>query len=379
MKKRICFVVAIPATARAFLKDHIERLSQTFDVYLVGNIADEKEISMLKLAGYKSIRIERKPNPIVDIKALVALYKYLKKEKFDATHSVTPKASLLTAIAAFFARIPVRIQIFTGQPWADMTGLRCWIYKEIDRLTCRLNTNLLTDGRPQREHLIKNHIVKPERIQTLANGSICGVDISKFNPTDEVRKAVREELGYTENNVVFNFLGRLALDKGIAEILEAFNRLYETNREARLLFIGKDERNFEATMVKYPKLVEARVVRFFGFTPEPYKYLQAGDVYLAPSYWEGFGMAPIEAACMKLPLICSDAYGLADSLVEGKTGLICKMKDSETLYECMKKMYDDKEMRIKMGEEGRKRVEREFPKPLVLDAWEEYYKSLLLK
>ena len=101
MKKKICFVVSDPSTAVAFLKDHIERLSELFDVYLVAYIKDVSAISDLKLTGYKNIQIERKPNIIADIKALWKLYKYLKQERFFVVQSMASKPSLLMALAAF--------------------------------------------------------------------------------------------------------------------------------------------------------------------------------------------------------------------------------------------------------------------------------------
>lgn len=375
MKKKICFVVSAPSTARAFLKGHIDRLSEYYDVYLVANFQDVSEIEELKLAGYKSIQIERKPNITADLKALGALRRYLKEMHFDSVQAQASKPSLLTAIAAKQAGIPVRIRIFTGQIWCNMTGLKRLFYKTIDRLTVKLNTHLLADGYPQMKYLIEQGIVKRDKIRVLGNGSICGVDASKFNPTDEVRKEVRAELGYTDENVVFTFLGRLKTEKGIREILSAFNMLVEERPAARLLLLGRDEENCKEWLKDYPNIGNGAKVNFYGFTKEPYRMLQAGDVYLLPSYREGFGMSVLEASCMNLPVVCSDVYGMADTFVDGETGLKCKVRDDETLCECMKKLYGDKELREKMGKAGRTRVEELFPKELVTKAWLDFYKE----
>ena len=375
MKKKICFVVSAPSTARAFLKGHIDRLSEYYDVYLVANFQDVSEIEELKLAGYKSIGIERKPNMTADIRALRELRRYLKEMRFDSVQAQASKPSLLTAIAAKQAGIPVRIRIFTGQIWCNMTGLKRLFYKTIDRLTVKLNTHLLADGYPQMKYLIEQGIVKRDKIRVLGNGSICGVDASKFNPTDEVRKEVRAELGYTDENVVFTFLGRLKTEKGIREILSAFNMLVEERPAARLLLLGRDEENCKEWLKDYPNIGNGAKVNFYGFTKEPYRMLQAGDVYLLPSYREGFGMSVLEASCMNLPVVCSDVYGMADTFVDGETGLKCKVRDDETLCECMKKLYGDKELREKMGKAGRKRVEELFPKELVTKAWLDFYKE----
>ena len=262
MKKKICFVVAAPATAMAFLKGHIESLSEIYDIFLVANIKSESEIEGLKLAGYKSIQIERKPSIKADLKALRDLYKYLKEQHFDAVQSQASKPSLLMAIAAKRARIPVRIRIFTGQIWCNMTGLKRQVFKFFDRLTVKLNTHLLADGYPQMEYLIEQGIVKREKIQVLGNGSICGVDASKYRPTLEVRNGVREDLGYTENSVVYTFLGRLKAEKGIREILAAFNRLVLECPESRLLLIGQDEENCISWLKDYHNIRNGNSVNF---------------------------------------------------------------------------------------------------------------------
>ena len=377
MKKKICFVVSAPSTARVFLKNHIACLSVYYDVYLVANIRDSSEIEGLNISGYKTIEIERRPSVKKDLKALGELLRYFKEMNFDSVQAQASKPSLLTAIAAKQARIPVRIRIFTGQIWCNMSGFKRQIFKIIDRLTVRLNTHILADGKPQMEYLIEQGIVKREKIRVLGNGSICGVDASKFNPNIEERREVRKELGYADNDVVYTFLGRLRKEKGIREILSAFNKLVVECPQARLILFGRDEDNCTSWLKEFPNINDGSKVNIYGYTNQPYRMLQAGDVYMLPSYREGFGMSVLEASCMKLPVICSDIYGMADTFVDGVTGLKCKVRDDETLYECMKKMYGDKELREKMGLAGRYRVEELFPKELVTKAWTAFYKEIV--
>lgn len=377
MKKKICFVVSEPGTAISFLKDHIACLSEYYDVYLVANYHNESEIADLKLAGCKSIQIERRPSLKADLKALKQLRDYLKEQNFASVQSQASKPSLLMAVAAKQAKVPIRIRIFTGQIWCNMTGLKRHFFKSIDRFTVRLNTHLLADGKPQMEYLIEQGVVKRDKIKVLGNGSICGVDASKFNPTEEVRSEVRTELGYSDDNVVYVFLGRLKREKGIKEILSAFNNLLVEYSHARLLLIGNDEENCHDWIVDYPNIQDGKNVNFYGFTKEPYRLLQAGDVYLLPSYREGFGVSVLEASCMNLPVICSDIYGMADTFVDGETGLRCKVHDDETLCDCMKTLFNDKQMRETMGKAGRARVEKLFSKQLVTEAWLEYYKEIV--
>ena len=268
MKKKICFVVSRPGTAVTFLKDHIACLSEYYDVYLIANIQDASEIEPLQLTGYKAIQIERRPSILKDIKALGELRRYLREMKFDAVQSQASKPSLLMAIAAKQAKIPVRIRIFTGQIWCNMTGLKRLFYKTIDRLTVKLNTHLLADGKPQMEYLIEQKIVKRNKIQVLGNGSICGVDASRFNPMMEVREGVRSELGYSEDNVIYTFLGRLRVEKGIRELFSAFNHLIEMCPNARLILFSRDEDNCASWLKEYPNISDG----LFGETGCSYLY-----------------------------------------------------------------------------------------------------------
>lgn len=377
MKKKICFVVSAPSTAVSFLKDHIERLSELFEVYLVAYIKDVSAISDLKLTGYKNIQIERKPNIKADIKALWQLYKFFRKERFFVVQSMASKPSLLMAIAAFFAHIPNRIRFFSGQIWCNMSGWNRQFYKGIDKLTVVLNTRLISDGYPQMNYLIEQKIVRPNQIKVLGNGSICGVDISRFSPDEKARTDVRAKLNYSEKDIVYVFLGRLKKDKGIYELLSAFNKIIIDCPHSRLLLLGPDEENCISWLDNFPNISDGKKVFFYGFTPKPNIMLQAGDVHVLPSYREAFGMAVLEASCLELPVICTDIYGMADTFVNGVTGLKCKVKDDETLLECMRQLYDNKELRTSMGKAGRERVIKYFSKKLVTDEWFNYYQSFI--
>ena len=194
-RKKICFVVAIAGTAQSFLRDHIKALHEDYDVYLAGNIKDVKELEMLDITSWKRINVERPISLSNDLKAVFQLSSYFRKMKFDAVHSVTPKAGLVCALAGFIARVPIRIHIFTGQVWATRRGAMRFILKSLDRLIAKLNTHILVDGNSQKNFLIQQGVISDTKALVLGEGSICGVNMIKFNPSCEVRMAIRKELG----------------------------------------------------------------------------------------------------------------------------------------------------------------------------------------
>lgn len=376
MRKKICFVVAVPITVQAFLRDHIEALSKDYDVYLTGNIKEE-DVKKLALTGWHCIEIERGISVWSDLKAVWHVMRYFRKMKFDAVHSVTPKAGMVTAIAGWLAGIRHRTHIFTGQVWATQQGGLRWVLKSIDKLIAGLNNHLMVDGRSQRAFLIKEGVLREGQAEVFANGSICGVNSVRFAPDYEVRKRVRQEIGIREGVLCYIFVGRMNHDKGIGELYEAFDRLAIETEDIFLLLVGDDEGGYLNLLPKYKNIVEGKNFHYYGLTQEPENVLNAGDVFVLPTWREGFGSSVLEAACVGLPCICSDAYGVMDAYIENETGLKCKVGDADSLYHCMRKMYDDRELVKRMGEKSRERALRDFNVKDITACWVEFYRGIL--
>lgn len=378
--KKICFVVAIPGSAQSFLRDHISKLQEKYEVHLAGNFPKDYDgSSYFNGVIYHQIPIQRKILIWYDLKALFALYCLFKIEKFQCIHSVTPKAGLLTACAGWLARVPNRIHIYTGQVWATCTGFKRILLKTMDKIIALLDTLLLVDGESQRQFLIKEGVLKENNSMVPAHGSIAGIKLDRFVISEEVRNAERNKLGFSGNDVCFIFLGRLNHDKGIGELFEAFNRLVAERPNAKLLFYGSDEEDYDAKAESFCNIKRNKNYFFPGRTSKPFDALQAGDVFVLPTWREGFGVSVLEAQALSLPVITSDAYGVVDASVEGVTGLRCKVNDPEGLYHCMKQYYDNPDMRIAHGKAGRERVLKFFNNDVVSGAWMEIYKRLLDK
>ena len=376
--KKIGFVVAIPLTATAFLMDHIAALQRSYEVHLICNFPDEESKRTFEAKGITCHRapILRNINLIGDLKGLFALRKIFRKERFDCVHSVTPKAGLLTACAGWLARVPNRVHIFTGQVWATRKGAMRLMLKMMDKLIALFDTRILVDGEGQRQFLIKNGVLTEKNSSVPANGSIAGIKLERYVISEQVRRAERDNLGIPEDHVVYIFLGRLNHDKGIGELYEAFNRLVVDCPKAVLLFYGMDEEGYDEKVTDFPNIKKGENFFFPGLTKTPFNALQAGDVFVLPTWREGFGVSVLEAQALGLPVITSDAYGVVDASIPEVTGLRCGVNDSEGLYRCMKQYYDHPEMRKEHGMNGRKRVEEDFSNDLVSAAWLDFYKEM---
>lgn len=377
MKKKICFVVAVPITAKAFLRDHIKTLSKDYDIYLAADIESEEDVKGLDINGWKRIEIQRGISIAKDLSAVWKLRAYFKQMKFDAVHSVTPKAGLTTALAGKLAGINHRTHIFTGQVWATRTGVMRGILKTIDKIIATCDNHIMVDGKSQRAFLEKEGVLKSGKALVFCEGSIAGVNSERFVPDANARNEEREKIGIKDDMLTYIFLGRLNHDKGIGELYEAYNRLAAEAKDVFLLFVGMDEEGYLDKLQEFRNIQEGKNFHFYGLTKQPERVLNAGDVFVLPTYREGFGSSVLEAACIGLPSICSDAYGVLDAYIDGETGLQCKVGDVESLYQCMKKVHDNSELRINMGRKSRERALKDFNVKPISEAWFNFYKNIL--
>lgn len=378
MKKKICFVAATPLVVDSFLKDHIIALNDKYDVYLATNIHSMGDSSSLKVIDVFHFDLLRNISISNDIKAVWQLYRYFKRMNFDAVHSVTPKAGFVTALAARLSGIPHRIHIFTGQVWSTRKGAMRCLLKSIDKITSSLDNHILVDGESQRQYIIKNHIVNAEKSRVLGAGSICGVNIEKFNPSIEVRTCSRKHYKIDDSKVVFAFMGRLNKEKGILELFEAFDNIASNHPQAILACWGRDEGNCLAELSRFNNIEEGKNFFFYGYSSKPGVDLQACDVFVMPSYREGFGSSVIEASCLGIPVICSDAYGIMDAMVDGKTGLRCKVADVPSLQQAMEKLLLDSHLRQLLGAGGREMVLNDFKASVITTEWLRFYNDILI-
>ena len=168
------------------------------------------------------------------------------------------------------------------------------------------------------------------------------------------------------------FLGRLNHDKGVIDLIHAFAQLDQSKNPSSLFLVGHDE---EQIKERFQHI--SSKIHFIPFEKKPEELLQACDSFCLPSYREGFGLSVIEASALEKPIICSDAYGLADTIVEGETGLRHAVGEVDQLKQQLNYALNHPlEMRA-MGKAGRKYVEDNFSEKLLLEEWERFYEKQL--
>ncbi len=374
--KKICFVAAIELSIRVFMVEHLKRLSREHSIKVAVNTDNA---DFLKPYGLDvkvfSVKIERRPLPISDILALFRLYRFFRREKFDIVHSITPKAGLLSMFAAYLAGVPIRIHTFTGQVWATAKGVKRWSLKTMDRLLALCATHILADSRSQQDFIVNEKIVPRERSFVIGNGSICGVDSTRFRPDTEARKTLRGQMSIPEENILFLFLGRLTFDKGLLDLASAFSQICRSRENIDLLIVGPDEEGMKERIISVCGDHQERI-HFCDFTDAPERFMAAADVFCMPSYREGFGIVVIEAGAAGIPSIGTKIYGVVDAIEDNVTGHLYTPGNVEELAGKMLKMIDEPSVRIGMGGNARERAIRLFSKDLVVEAFFNFYHSL---
>lgn len=370
---RICVVTTSPLIVNFFLGGIIETLARTFEVSLIVNADEGTRFRRIPEGVHLfPVRLERKISVIRDIMALGRLFQLFRRESFDAVHSFAPKAGLLAMLAAKLARIPVRVHTFQGEVWVARRGFLRMILKFMDSVTAWCTTDALVISRSEREFLIQEGVLEPNRSRVLADGSVCGVDLRRFDVAARERTRVRAQLGIDHDDLVFLYLGRLTRDKGVVDLARAFASIASRYSAAHLLIVGPDEEDLMPAIRQVCRGAEQRV-HLHGYTDQPEDFIAAADVVCLPSYREGFGMVLIEAGAAGIPAIASRIYGVADAVCEGDTALLHRPGDVAELAAHMASLIEDGERRMAMGVRAREWVTRRFSHERVIGAYLEYY------
>lgn len=377
MKPKACVVVSSEMTVRTFLVPQLVAMQARYDVTVIVNSANPAFLDDLGvIARLQALPIARAIAPLSDLRCLAGLIRLMRRERFDLVHSMTPKAGLLAMVAAWIAGVPVRIHTFTGQVWATRTGFSRAALRWLDTIMAGAATFALADSESQRSFLASERVVSASKIAVLANGSVSGVDATRFRPDAVRRHIVRESLHVPMTDVVLLFVGRLSRDKGVMDLARAFATLADRRADIRLLVVGPDEECLTEAIRDVCGRHLARL-HFCPYAHAPEEFMAASDVLCLPSYREGFGTVIIEGAAAGLPAVASRIYGIVDAVADGKTGLLHEPADVDGLAAQLGRLISDPELRRSLGAEARARAARDFSQSTITSSLLDVYSRLL--
>ena len=401
-----------------FVAGMLPDLMKKYEVVLLSSPGPEMDEAHERY-GVRTIEVpmERHISLMRDLVSLWQLIKVFWKERPDMVHSMTPKAGLLCMVAGWLTRVPVRVHTFTGLVFPTATGLQRRILMATDALTCFCATHVIPEGEGVKNDLLNNGITR-KPLKVLGYGNVRGIDLDKFSVLSvecskkcSVLSVECSDDEKTQNSELktftFLFVGRIVRDKGMNELMAAFDMLSKKYPQARLVLVGPYEDSLDPVSDETRRIIKDNpAIEAVGTKrgDDLLAYYAAADCFVFPSYREGFPNTVIEAGAMGLPCIVTDINGSREIIVNGNgnvngnetlryenetlryengsvvvkdNGLIIPSKDAEALYLAMEMMMTDEEMRQGMASRARQMIADRFEQGFVRRCLYDFYDEIL--
>lgn len=350
--KKICFVTTIYVTYKCFLKQFSEYLHRSgeYDISLICNNEEKMAEDLPEFVHYFPVKMSRGVS-LSAFNALNEINKIFREEKFDIVQYSTPNAALYASIAAKSNKIPVRLYCQWGIRYMGFEGIKRGIFKFLEKITCDNSTFIEAESNSIRNFALEEKLYSENKSCVIWNGSASGVDLQKFNLENKQgwKRTIRQQYTLNDMDVVFSFAGRLTADKGINELLYAFLNIEKKYPNVKLFIMGGMDDYDSIDTKLFTEAKSSQNIIFTGNVSNVEEYYAASDIFVAPSYREGFGLVVVEAEAMALPAIVSDVPGQTDAVKKDITGLICKVKSGDSLQKAMEKLVEDPKLRANMG------------------------------
>lgn len=380
---RVLYCVTVPLSASTLLRGQLSYLCKRgYDVHLacspgpsLADVAEREGVTV------HEIPMDREASSLLrDLRSLRAMVALMWRIKPDIVNAGTPKAGLIGMLAAWLTGVKCRVYVLRGLRLETATGRTRRLLRFTERVACGCAHTVVCVSDSLRARAIEIGLTPSAKALVVGAGSSNGVELDRFR----LDAALREEAGRTRERLrldgsspTVGFIGRLTRDKGIVELIDAFERLYEQDPSRRLLLVGDAEsgdplpRRTHDVLESHPGIVRT------GFVSETAPYYQLMDVLCLPSYREGFPNAPLEAAAAGKPTVTTDATGARDSVVDGQTGLIVKLGDVEALTAALDRLLGDSKLCTEMGLQAQRRAAELFSPKGIWQGLETVYAEAL--
>jgi len=380
-KKRLCIIVHPPIALTLMRKQWSYWMEKGFEVYCISGPSPQEHEKVQKM-GVKThvVSMDRFPNPLKDIISLLRIWWFLLWHRFDLIHVSVLKSSLLGSLAAWLSGHRRVIYLVRGRAYENMTGLKRKMMNFFEHLICLIAQKVVPISHELGEALVREELCAKNKIHVIGSGSSAGVDLSRFTRTKDniaVGQQIREKLGIKPGDMVILFVGWLRRDKGINELVQAFDRLAKIYPGIHLILQGnyelKDPLKFEVK-----NLIENHQrIHHLPWREEPAPVYTLADIFAFPSYREGFGNVAMEAAAMELPVVASDIMGVREAVQKDSTGLLIPPAEVDALYLALKRLIDAPDLRHQLAQNGRRRMEKEFRQELIWQGTLEMFLEVL--
>ena len=377
--KKLIRITTVPVSLKVLLQGQLKYMSNYFDVLAVSsNMRELEELAAQEEVRTYAVDMTRSISPLKDFLSIIKLFLLFRKEKPDIVHTHTPKAGFAGMTAAWFARVPHRLHTIAGLPLEESKGFKRKLLLAVEKLTYRFAHHIYPNSKGLVDFIISNKLCPENKLKIIGNGSSNGIDTKYFSSNALIKaQALKLQDAYKINNddFVFCFVGRIVKDKGIVELHKAFTSFVETNEKSKLILVGSFENELDPlpndiidSIKNNPKIIMA------GYKNDIRPFLELADLFVFPSYREGFPNVVMQACCFNLPCIVTNIYGSNEIISNNINGLVIEKKNSNALYEAMKELANNPTLLKRFGENARDNIVEKYDKE---KQWELIYEEYL--
>lgn len=339
-KIKLARITTIPLSLEVLLKGQLKYLAQYYDILAISSSGPKLDVVKEREGvNVRVVDMQREISLLKDIVSLWKLFILFRAERPAIVHSNTPKSSLLSMVAAYLSRVPFRIYTVTGLRFETEEGLKKKILITMEKLTCFFATHVIAESLGV-QTMIAEYKLSNKSSRIIGNGNINGIDEVYWNPSlpeFQNNDSLLTQLGFTPDDFIFIFVGRLVGDKGVNELVKAFSALKYDN--FKLLLLGDTEQKLDALEEKViNEIAKNKCIVPLGFQADIRPYLAISHALVLPSYREGFPNVVLQAAAMKLPCIVTDVHG-AKEVIDSKNGIVIKKRDINSLKQALNTIY----------------------------------------
>jgi glycosyltransferase involved in cell wall biosynthesis len=377
---RVAHLTTVASSLRFLLLPQLRAVRDLPGGEAIGISADGDDVDFLEDDGITHVPLgssTRSMNPLADLKAAWELWQILKRERVDVLHTHNPKPGLYGRVVGRLAGVPIVVNTNHGlyvtenhKPWQRGVVLA------MEALAARFSHFELLQNPEDVELMLRTRVNVRRRTKLLGNG----IDLHRFRPggvPEEVRAARRAEWAATSDKIVVGMVGRLVVEKGFRELFAAARTLHERHPGRYVVVaVGPDDpEKADAITPAEMKAAEAVGVVFLGHRLDVEALYAAMDVFVLPSYREGFPRAAMEAAASGLPIVATDVRGCRQVVDHDRTGLLVPVRDGAALAEAILALGEDPDRREAMGKAATQRAQEHFDERkvvrIVLDTYRE--------
>lgn len=299
----------------------------------------------------------------VDPFALRSLTRLLKEKQYDIVQTWIFAANTYGRIAAKLAKTPITIATeMAVDQWKKPAEFA------IDRRLAKWSDKVVGNSKAVVE-FYRSQGIPENKLECIFSG------IGTAEAPLVEREAFRREFEWPNESVIAIFVGRLAEQKAVDDLLRALDLLRHVRPSLRTLIVG-DGPNRELLQAMSKSFELDEYVRFLGHRDDVPRLIAGSDMLVLPSLYEGLPNVVLEAMRFGKPIVATSAPGTTEAVEHEKTGLLSPVRDFKELARSIRRLVDDPELARNLGRGGFERVDQAFRIDDMIERFAALYETL---